>query len=110
MLHRYERFSLAIGEIERCRHKLTADEMEKYGLKGPYSVYLITLRRHEEGLTSVQLSELCGRDKSDVSRAISVLEKSGFAVVRCADRMLSDGGHGTTWFVIARKEEVHEKA
>ena len=31
------------------------------------------------------------------------LEKAGFQLLRCADRMLDDGGHGTTWFVIARK-------
>jgi len=33
----------------------------------------------------------------------SLLEKTGFQVLKCADRMLEDGGHGTTWFVIARK-------
>ena len=32
-----------------------------------------------------------------------LLKDAGFAVVRCADRMLEDGGHGTTWFLIARK-------
>ena len=32
-----------------------------------------------------------------------LLESCGFTVVKCADRMLSDGGHGTTWFIIARK-------
>ena len=33
-----------------------------------------------------------------------LLEKCGFRVLRCADRMLEDGGHGTTWFIIAHKE------
>lgn len=32
----------------------------------------------------------------------ALLEKSGFQVLRCADRLLEDGGHGTTWFVIAQ--------
>ncbi len=85
---RFERFSQALSVLTRYWHKIASDEMEKYGLKGPYSVYLITLRRHEEGLTSVQLSELCGRDKSDVSRAISVLEKSGFVQKRRVGRNL----------------------
>ena len=31
------------------------------------------------------------------------LQTCGFRLVRCADRMLEDGGHGTTWFVIAGK-------
>ena len=33
-----------------------------------------------------------------------LLKKVGFTLLRCADRMLSDGGHGTTWFIIAQKE------
>jgi len=62
--------------------------MEKYGLKGPFSVYLITLRRYEDGLTAVRLGELCGRDKSDVSRAIAVLEKNGFVTKERVGRNL----------------------
>ena len=33
-----------------------------------------------------------------------LLRETGFEVVKCADRLLDDGGHGTTWFVIARKD------
>ena len=33
----------------------------------------------------------------------ALLEKCGFEVLRCADSLLDDGGHGTTWFIIARK-------
>ena len=36
----------------------------------------------------------------------SLLEKTGFRVIKCADRMLDDGGHGTTWFIIAHKERA----
>ena len=32
-----------------------------------------------------------------------LLRDAGFAVCRCADNLLDDGGHGTTWFVIAQK-------
>ena len=77
MLHRYERFSLAIGEIERCRHKLTADEMEKYGLSSPHAVYLNALYQYEEGITAAKLGELILRDKADVSRIIGQMEKKG---------------------------------
>ena len=34
-----------------------------------------------------------------------MLEESGFRVVKCADRLLEDSGAGTTWFIVARKEE-----
>lgn len=32
-----------------------------------------------------------------------LLRRSGLQVLRCADTLLDDGGHGTTWFVIAQK-------
>lgn len=80
MVDRFERFSFAISEISRCWHKLTSDEMEKYGLKGPHSVYLLTMYRSPEGLTAPQLCELCGKDKADVSRMMSIMEKKGLVV------------------------------
>ncbi|MBE6765066.1 MAG: winged helix-turn-helix transcriptional regulator [Clostridia bacterium] len=77
MIGRFEKFSFAISEISRYWHKIAADEMDKYGLKGPYAVYFTTMYQYADGLTASQLCELCGRDKSDVSRAIAVMEKKG---------------------------------
>lgn len=77
MINRFERFSFAISELSRYWHKITSDEMEAYGLKGPFVVYFTTLYRYPEGLTAVKLGELCCRDKADVSRAVSILEKKG---------------------------------
>ena len=51
-MERFERFSFALSEISRHWHKLTADEMNKYGLKGTHSIYLLTLSRYPEGLTA----------------------------------------------------------
>lgn len=77
MIERFERFSFLISEVSRSWHKIATDEMEKYGLKGPHSVYLITMNRYPEGVTAPQLCELCGKDKSDVSRMMSIMEKKG---------------------------------
>lgn len=77
MVDRFERFSLAISEIWRCWHRIAAEEMGKYSLKGPYAVYFTTLYRHPQGITAAQLGDLCGRDKADVSRAVSLLESKG---------------------------------
>jgi len=41
----------------------------------------------------------------DPEEICCLLRNCGFQVLRCADSLLSDGGHGTTWFVIARKEK-----
>ncbi len=80
MVDRFERFTYAIVEINRYWHKIAADEMSKYGLKGPFAHYLITLYRYPDGVTSVQLGELCDKNKADVSRALAILEEKGLAV------------------------------
>lgn len=80
MIDRFERFSLAITEISRYWHRITADEMEKYGLKGAHAVYLTALARHPEGITASQLRELCGRDKADVSRAMALMAEKGLVI------------------------------
>ncbi len=80
MIDRFERFSFALSEIYRYWHKVASDEMEKYGLKGPYAVYFTTLYRHTDGITSARLCEICSRDKSDVSRAVAVLLKDGYII------------------------------
>lgn len=41
----------------------------------------------------------------DPDAICALLKKCGFTVLRCADSLLTDGSHGTTWFVIAKKQE-----
>ena len=77
MLNRFARFSLAISEIDRCWHKLAAEEMSKYELNSPHAVYLTTLYQYADGITAAKLGELCGKNKADVSRMIAILEKKG---------------------------------
>ena len=77
MIERFEKFSLGFSEISKYWHKLAADEMEKYGLKGTHSVYLITMSKYSDGLTATELCKLCNRDKADVSRMMSIMEKNG---------------------------------
>lgn len=77
MVERFERFSLSISDISRYWHKIAAEEMEKYDLKGTHSIYLTTLYRCPGGITAAKLGELCGRDKAEVSRTVAVMEKKG---------------------------------
>ena len=77
MIDRFERFSKGISELSKYWHKIASDEMEKYGLKGVHSVYLITMDKYPDGLTASELCKLCNRDKADVSRMMSIMEKNG---------------------------------
>ncbi len=77
MIKRFARFSLAISKIDRCWHKLAADEMARYELNSPHAVYLTTLYDFEDGITAAKLGKLCGKNKADVSRMVAILEKKG---------------------------------
>lgn len=75
MLSRYEQISGAISAIYRSIQKIERDEMVKYGYKGAFAQYLAALYSHDEGLTSVQLCEICDKDKAAVSRIVSEMEE-----------------------------------
>ncbi len=78
MISRFEKFSFSISEIYRHLHKIAADEMEKYGLRGSYAVYLLALYRYEDGITAAELCDICDRNKADVSRAMAAMEEKKY--------------------------------
>ena len=61
----------------------------------------LTIRVYEQG--ALQLEEVIRETVHDVAAVYRLLETCGFTVLRCADRLLEDSGHGTTWFLVARK-------
>jgi len=77
MHSRFEHFSYLIAGISRDIQRLERLEMEKYGYKGAFAQYLITLLRYEQGCTAAQLSEFCDKDKAAVSRVLAEMEKAG---------------------------------
>lgn len=78
MINRFGKFSLAIFEISKYWHRLASDALGAYGLKSAHAMYLTTIYKHPDGITIGKLCEECGKDKSDASRMISILEKKGF--------------------------------
>lgn len=91
MLDRFERFSYALAEISRCWRKLASEELAKYGLKSPHATYLITMYKYPNGITVPDLCEVSGKDKSDASRMIAILEKKGLARKKDVDGSLYRG-------------------
>ncbi len=103
MIDNFEKFSFAISELHRYLNKITTDEMERYGLKGPHAIYLFVLYRYDEGITGAELSELCFKNKADVSRAMGSFEKKGLIVKRGGEKnsyrahiMLTENGKRIT--------------
>lgn len=110
MMDRFERFSVVISEISRYWHKITAAEMEKYGLKGTHSVYLAAMARYPEGVTAGQICEMCCKDKSDVSRMMAIMEKKGLVMKEGVYQNLYKGVFRLTEEGKAAAEYVNRRA
>ena len=110
MVERFARFSLAIFEISRCWHKLAAEEMAAHGLKGAHAIYLAAMYRRGDGVTAPQLCELCGRDKSDVSRTVAILQEKGFVTKEGVNQSLYRGVLKLTGEGRAAAEQVCQRA
>ncbi len=115
MISRYEQFSSAISSIHRCVQKIEREEMEKCGYKGVYAQYLATLYRHPEGLTSMQLSEICDKDKAAVSRAVGEMTEKNLIFRRSvtdhdshyrALLLLTQEGHAAAQYVCERAQSA----
>ena len=87
-----EPFEMDFTETTKVWFQMTRPAQNKVNL---------TIRVWENGI--LQLEEVIRETIHDPHTILHLLEKSGFHVLRCADRMLDDGGHGTTWFLIAAK-------
>lgn len=110
MIDRFERFSYAISEISRCWRKLASEELAKYGLKSPHATYLTTIYKYPEGITVPQLCEVCGKDKSDASRMIAILEEKGLVRKQVVDGSLYRGRLVLTDEGKVAAEHVSERA
>ena len=110
MQERFERFSLMLSEISRYWHKLTAEEMEVYGLKGNHSIYLLTMSHYPEGITAPLLCTYCGRDKADVSRMMAMMEEKGLVAKEGVHRNRYGGVFKLTPEGMAAAEHVRRRA
>ena len=66
------------------------------------AIILESMKGGDKALADL-LEEVIRETIHDVPTICDLLKKCGFKLLRCADRMLDDGGHGTTWFLICQK-------
>ena len=108
MISRYEILSAFVADISREISKISAEEMRRYGLRGSSAKYLLVMLVHGVPMTATKLSQLSGRDKADVSRAMSDLYDEGLI-------MQSGGGKYRAKITLTEKgmkiaTELHERA
>ncbi len=75
MIQRFEVFTSSISGIYREIQKIERIEMERYGLKGAYTQYLLAIAHRPEGITAARLCEVCDKDKAAISRMVAELEE-----------------------------------
>ena len=87
-----EPFEMDFSDTVRVWFQMTQPEANQVNLK---------VRVFENG--TLQFEENIRETIHDPTVICDLLQKSGFVVESCADRLLEDSNHGTTWFVVARK-------
>lgn len=90
-----EPFEMDFDENTRVWFQMTRPGERQVNLK---------IRVYENG--SLVFEENIRETVHDPAVICDLLRASGFTVLRCADSLLDNGSHGTTWFVIARKGEI----
>ena len=89
-----EPFEMDYDEKTRVWFQMTRPGEKQVNLK---------IRVYEDG--ALAFEENIRETVHDPGAICALLEGCGFGVERCADCLLDDGSHGTTWFVIARKAD-----
>ena len=87
-----EPFEMDFDEHTRVWFQMTRPAENKVNLK---------IRVFEDG--QQWFEENIRETVHDPACICDLLRTCGFEILRCADSLLDDGTHGTTWFVIARK-------
>ena len=87
-----EPFEMDFSDTTRVWFQMTRPGEKRVNLK---------IRVYENGKLSFE--ENIRETIHDPAAVCALLQKCGLKVIRCADTLLDDGNHGTTWFVIAQK-------
>lgn len=90
-----EPFEMDFDEKTRVWFQMTRPEDRQVNLK---------IRVYENG--SLAFEENIRETVYDPAVICQLLRECGFGVVQCADRLLDSSNHGTTWFVIAKKNAL----
>jgi len=91
MTSRFEHFSVVITNVYRQWMKISAAELEKYEIRGQYAIFIVTMQRYPDGVSAEDLADLCGREKIDVIRSMTILTRKGLVEKNPADNDIYTG-------------------
>lgn len=97
-----EPFEMDFSDSIRVWFQMTCPEAQQVNLK---------IRVYEND--QLQFEENIRETVHDPQVICRILAECGFTVEACADRLLEDSNHGTTWFIVAKKPDeprTHDKS
>ena len=80
MEERFQAFTVLVANLNRCISRIKTEEMAEYDLKGSHVSCIYYIFRYGT-LSPKELCDLCGEDKSNISRSLKYLEDNGYLVV-----------------------------
>ncbi len=116
-MDRFSRFTILINRIVRNVHRIKAEEMSRFGLKGTHVSCLYYLHRAEKPLTASELTVICDEDKAAISRAVDYLSREGYVVCEGASPkkykspvLLTEKGEEVSKAIASRVDSIIEAA
>lgn len=77
---RFDRFCSLTGGASKSIQRLKSKHMTHFGLASAHTMCLRHLRACPEGLTRMELTEMCDIDKAQISRTVNELCAKGYIV------------------------------
>ena len=116
MQERFKTFTVLVANINRCIHKIKAEEMSDFNLKSSHVSCLYYIYK-ENSLTAKELCDLCCEDKANISRAIKFLESNGYLVCTAksnnryqAPFQLTDKGKEVGEYIVRKIDNILNSA
>ena len=106
MFERFEDFTSYVSLAYKYIIRIKSIEMQAFGLRASHVMCLFHIGRSAEGLTAVELVELCREDKAGISKTLAALREGGLIK---ADDETGLKKYRTKWQVTDQGSEVCTK-
>lgn len=102
---RFVPFVLYTERISKNIKRLADKKMEPYGLRSAHIMCILQLAKSESGLSSAQLSKVCGVDKAFISRITAELMEKNYIIRNIGPQQ---GKYKTKFILTDEGIEIHK--
>jgi DNA-binding MarR family transcriptional regulator len=77
----FDYFPVLFSKVKKYIQKRNMDLLAPHGLSSLHAMYIMSLFKHQEGMTRNELNDILGVNKANTSRAVNDLVDKGFATI-----------------------------